>query len=80
MQAVELADRRLTIKAWVAPAEGVAGGAALGEELKVYAKQVLLPHKYPREVVFLAALPKTGTDKIDRQALRSLGAAQELEA
>ena len=80
VQAVELVDRRLTIKAWVAPAEGVAGDAALRDELKAYAKQALLPHKYPREVVFLASLPKTGTDKIDRQALRSLGAAQELEA
>ena len=80
VQAVELVDRRLTIKAWVAPAEGVAGDAALSDELKSYAKQVLLPHKYPHEEVFLASLPKTGTDKIDRQALRSLDAARDLEA
>lgn len=29
-----------------------------------------LPHKYPRIVEFVADLPKTGTGKIDRQALR----------
>ena len=73
--AVELPDRRLTLKAWVAPAEGAAGDAALSDELKAYAKRALLPHKYPREVVFLDRLPKTGTDKIDRQALRRLDTA-----
>jgi acetyl-CoA synthetase len=29
----------------------------------------LLPYKYPREVKFIDELPKTGTGKIDRQAL-----------
>jgi len=69
VQAVELADRRLTITAWVTPLAGVSGDDALARELKDFAKQQLLPHKYPREIVFLEALPKTGTDKIDRQAL-----------
>jgi acyl-coenzyme A synthetase/AMP-(fatty) acid ligase len=32
-------------------------------------KAKLLPYKYPREVCFLDELPKTGTGKIDRQAL-----------
>ena len=31
----------------------------------------LLPYKYPRIVEFVADLPKTGTGKIDWQALRS---------
>lgn len=70
VQAVELPDGRQTVKAWVAPAAGVAASDALAEALRAYAKGVLLPHKYPREIVFLPALPKTGTDKIDRQALR----------
>lgn len=69
--AVEMADQRLTLKAWVTPKAGTAGDAALADELKAFAKQALLPHKYPREIVFLESLPKTGTGKIDRQALRA---------
>ncbi len=70
VQAVELADRRLTIAAWVVPATGIGSGPDLTRELQDYAKATLLPHKYPREIIYLAELPKTGTDKIDRQALR----------
>jgi acyl-coenzyme A synthetase/AMP-(fatty) acid ligase len=33
-------------------------------------KSRLLPYKYPRQVRFVSELPKTGTGKIDRQALR----------
>ena len=39
--------------------------------LQDYVKQRLLPHKYPRIVRFVPALPKTGTGKIDRRALLS---------
>ena len=37
--------------------------------LQDYVKGKLLPYKYPREVIFIDELPKTGTGKIDRQAL-----------
>ncbi len=67
---VELADKRMSTKAFVVTAEGHAPDEALTEELKDYAKTRLLPHKYAREVVYLDALPKTGSGKIDRQALR----------
>ena len=70
VQAVELPDRRLTLKAWVAPADGSHGSPALTKELQNYAKAKLLPHKYPRDIHYLETLPKTGTNKIDRQALR----------
>jgi len=75
--AVEMADRRTTLVAFVAAKPDAEPSDALAAELKGYAKQVLLPHKYPRDVDFLDALPKTGTDKIDRQALkaRALGEA-----
>jgi acyl-coenzyme A synthetase/AMP-(fatty) acid ligase len=34
----------------------------------------LLPYKYPRDILFVDDLPKTGTGKIDRQAvLRRMG-------
>ena len=67
--AAELPDRRMTLKAVV-----VMNGAAFDEDeatrrLQDYVKAKLLPYKYPREIKFLDELPKTGTGKIDRQAL-----------
>ena len=67
---VELADRRMSTTAFAVVADGHAPGDALTEELKTYAKANLLPHKYARKVVYLDALPKTGSGKIDRQKLR----------
>ncbi len=72
VQAIEMADKRLTIKAWVSLVEGVSGDSDMTKELQSYAKKNLLPHKYPREIVYLEVLPKTGSDKIDRQALRKM--------
>ena len=72
VQAFELADQRMTIKAWVALTKGIKGDEALTEELKDFTKSKLLPHKYPRQIIYLSDLPKTGTNKIDRQALKSL--------
>jgi acyl-coenzyme A synthetase/AMP-(fatty) acid ligase len=37
--------------------------------LQDFVKTKLLPYKYPREIRFVDELPKTGTGKIDRQAL-----------
>jgi benzoate-CoA ligase family protein len=70
VQAVQLRDQRLTIKAWVALARAQCASNELTKELQAYAKSRLLPHKYPREIIYLETLPKTGTGKIDRQALR----------
>jgi acyl-coenzyme A synthetase/AMP-(fatty) acid ligase len=39
------------------------------ERLQDYVKQTLQPHKYPRIIEFVRDIPKTGTGKIDRQAL-----------
>ncbi len=69
VQAVPLPDNRLTLKAWISTRE--TPDDALTRELQDYTKARLLPHKYPREIVYLDALPKTGTDKIDRQRLRA---------
>jgi benzoate-CoA ligase family protein len=70
--AVPLPDGRTTIAAWVALRSGAAGDGAMVKALQTHAKSRLLPHKYPRQVTFLDDLPKTGTGKIDRQALRRL--------
>ena len=71
VQAVELTDKRLTIIAWVVPAAGSAPGAGLVKELQDDTKRSLLPHKYPRSIIFVDELPRTGTDKIDRQRLKN---------
>jgi len=73
--AIELPDRRMTLKAYVVPADPGADRSALTAELQDYVKRTLLPYKYPRTVEYLAELPKTGTGKIDRQALMRRGAA-----
>jgi benzoate-CoA ligase len=50
---------------------GIEGDAALAQELQAWVKARMAPHKYPREVIFLAELPKTATGKIQRFRLRS---------
>ncbi len=67
---VELPDKLMTTTAFIVTTDGHASDDALTEELKAYAQANLMPHKYARTVVYLDALPKTGSGKIDRQALR----------
>ncbi|MEQ8709466.1 MAG: benzoate-CoA ligase family protein [Rhodospirillales bacterium] len=71
--AIEMADRRTTLKAWVVAEPGATPGPELTKQLQDYLKRELLPYKYPRSIDYPDSLPKTGTDKIDRQALRSRG-------
>jgi acetyl-CoA synthetase len=67
--AAELPDRRMTLKAVVVMNNRAADQAEATRRLQDYVKGKLLPYKYPREVIFIDELPKTGTGKIDRQAL-----------
>jgi acetyl-CoA synthetase len=67
--AVELPDRRMTLKAVVVMNSGGFDASVATKLLQDYVKAKLLPYKYPREIKFLEELPKTGTGKIDRQAL-----------
>jgi benzoate-CoA ligase len=57
-------------KAFVVLPPGVAPSEALADELKAFIKARLAPHKYPRAIAFVDALPKTATGKIRRHALR----------
>ena len=68
---MEMADRRMTLKAFVVAEDGVAADEALSADLKAFVKSKLLPFKYPRVLQYLDALPKTGTGKIDRQELKT---------
>jgi acyl-coenzyme A synthetase/AMP-(fatty) acid ligase len=51
---------------------GNEGTDALVSELKEHCKRVTAPYKYPREIEFLAELPKTRSGKIRRVDLRKL--------
>jgi benzoate-CoA ligase family protein len=55
--------------AHVVAAAGVDDPEALGLELVEHVRRELSPHKAPREVRFLDALPKTANGKVDRKAL-----------
>jgi acetyl-CoA synthetase len=67
--AAELPDRRMTLKAVVVMNKAGFDAGDATKQLQDFIKAKLLPYKYPREVRFLDELPKTGTGKIDRQAL-----------
>ncbi|MET3303625.1 acyl-coenzyme A synthetase/AMP-(fatty) acid ligase [Bradyrhizobium japonicum] len=67
--AAELPDRRMTLKAVVVMNSRTTDQGEATRRLQDYVKGKLLPYKYPREVIFIDELPKTGTGKIDRQAL-----------
>jgi acetyl-CoA synthetase len=67
--AAELPDRRMTLRAVVAMNHAAFDAAETTRRLQDYVKAKLLPYKYPREIAFVEELPKTGTGKIDRQAL-----------
>ncbi len=71
--AVAQADGLTTLKAFVVLADSAPGSDAVTRALQDFVKGRLLPYKYPRIVAYLDDLPKTGTGKIDRQALVKRG-------
>ena len=64
-----LPDGRTGLRAVVRLRDGQAGSPAITEVLRGHVKAALLPHHAPRRFSYVAALPHTGTGKIDRQAL-----------
>jgi len=71
--ALEDENRLMTLKAFVALRPGHSPGAETTKALQDFVKRALVPYKYPRAVVYLDELPKTGTDKVDRQRLKTRG-------
>jgi 2-aminobenzoate-CoA ligase len=61
-------ERGQKVKAFVVLAPGA---AASTEELQQHVKAMIAPYKYPREIAFVEALPKTATGKLQRFALRT---------
>ncbi len=58
------------VQAHVVLVEGRVGDEAMTKRLQDHVKATIAPYKYPRSVVFIAALPKTQTGKIQRFRLR----------
>ncbi|MFN0038678.1 MAG: benzoate-CoA ligase family protein [Burkholderiales bacterium] len=68
---MEEENRLMTLAAFVVLKPGAARpDAATTRQLQDFVKSRLTPYKYPRRVQYLTALPKTGTDKIDRAKLK----------
>ena len=64
-------ERGEIVKAFVVLKPGFEGSRALAAELQEHVKRVTAPYKYPREVEFVAELPKNASGKLLRRVLRS---------
>jgi acetyl-CoA synthetase len=64
------ADRGSIVKAYVVLRPGVRGDDTLVRRLQDHVKTVTAPYKYPRQIEFVAELPKTVSGKIRRVELR----------
>ena len=65
-------ERGLIVCAHVVLKVGYAGDATMIKQLQDHVKQTLAPFKYPRDIQFHAALPRTETGKLQRFKLRQL--------
>ncbi|MBI5442240.1 MAG: acyl-CoA synthetase, partial [Deltaproteobacteria bacterium] len=64
--------RGTIVKAFIILAPGYTASDALVKEIQDHVKKETAPYKYPREIEFLDALPKTVSGKIRRVELRKL--------
>lgn len=64
-----------TIKSYVVLKDGIEGTEEMAKQIQDLVRKRLSAHAYPREVEFVAALPKTPSGKIQRFLLRSLSVA-----
>ncbi|MFT5709084.1 MAG: 2-aminobenzoate-CoA ligase, partial [Oceanospirillaceae bacterium] len=69
---VGIADdaRGQLVCAYVVLKEGFEESDATSKRLQNHVKATIAPYKYPREVRFIQALPKTATGKIQRFQLK----------
>lgn len=65
------AERGQKVKAFVVLETGFEGSCELIEDLQEHVRQAIAPYKYPRDIEFVEALPKTATGKLQRFALKS---------
>jgi 2-aminobenzoate-CoA ligase len=67
---VEDPDRGQVVKAYVVLRDGAAADDAARRDLQNHVKATIAPYKYPRQLEFREALPKTQTGKLQRYKLR----------
>ena len=63
-------DRGMLVKAFVVLKPGEVGDEAMAKTLQDHVKATLAPFKYPRQIEFVAKLPRTETGKLQRFKLR----------
>ena len=63
-------DRGMVVKACVVLKPGHTGDETMVKALQDHVKATLAPFKYPRQVIFMNALPRTETGKLQRFRLR----------
>jgi 2-aminobenzoate-CoA ligase len=71
---VPCSERGQKVKAFVVLAVNAEESDALVAELQAHAKAQIAPYKYPREIAFVDALPKTATGKLRRSELKERNA------
>ena len=64
------------VKAFVIPAPGYEPSPELEKDIQDFVKNHTAPYKYPREIEFREALPKTVSGKIRRVELRAEAEAE----
>jgi 2-aminobenzoate-CoA ligase len=65
-------ERGMIVKAFCVLKPGYTGDAALIKALQDHVKATIAPFKYPREIEFVAGLPRTETGKLQRFKLRQM--------
>eukprot|EP01037_Dinobryon_pediforme_P005951 gene5949-6022_t len=65
-------ERGQIIKAYIVLAKGHEASDAMTQELQSYVRTTIAPYKYPRQIEYVAALPRTETGKIQRFRLRQM--------
>lgn len=58
------------VRAYVVLRPGQSGDAAMTKTLQDYVKATVAPYKYPRQIEYVSALPRTQTGKLQRFELR----------
>ncbi|EHK57924.1 AMP-binding protein [Allomesorhizobium alhagi] len=70
------AMRTEIVKAYVVLKDGTAASEALAEEIKLWVRERLSAHEYPREVEFIDEMPLTTTGKVIRRIFRDRARAE----
>ena len=66
------AERGMIVKAFIVLKENLVGDAVMVKALQEHVKSALAPFKYPRQIEFTSALPRTETGKLQRFKLRQV--------